>query len=850
MRKINLIVACFLGAFSVAATAQEYYDLTQYYLKNSLFDSNYHYTVSQTGNVSQEIRDIDGWTAAHTADYTIVGVYQIGTRKTYNGASIPALNVDGTADGGVLALSTGWEQSLILYQEVVLPAGTYRLVTAYYNGDASKNSGKSLLGWRPNSGTAVMSKVTNFTCGEWVTDTLEFKLTVSSGKPGKIQIGFKALAAASSNSAKIAVDYVKLLRNTPYSDNDLYVYKKNLRVTLTSANTSYGDGTGRGAAALKEAIDQATAVNESTTVTFDEVDEAYRQLSEALATYKAFATADALLKRQIEEVSAKASSVEDNAKLLQAVADAQAVYDNADATVEELTAAKEALVQALEDYNYDHPYGSIPSITSDSRYARGATMAFGRMTVSGAVKEKGFCWSESPEPTIKDSRSTKTLTGNSVEGTIYWIDGLKPATMYYMRPYAISSGYQVAYGDVIKFSTIPMGTVGLSVRDGGDQSTYDRIKQASEDAKYYWDNLTEMKDFRPSVGFVDGTPTADCSYGGWVRVGNNASYQRTGTILHEWLHGVGVIPWADTEWSRHTLRSSVTGDGYGTGDWLGDRVSAVLDFLNDTRGSRLHGDYQHMWPFGINGASEDNGEVALYIGNGLVCQALGEDGLQHTYSTFAEPYYAFIHEDGVKYYLTCEASNRGRNTSYLIPTSTGFLKWREMSDEDAVQNDSTAWYITFTPGNQYYQFRNAATGQYLSYYSSSSIRTASRTNLTASEDWQLMTGRVDVDGKRGYWIIHPDGTWVPNCLQANTNGATAAGTFNIANDAAPQRWLVKTLEAIPTGIESVAQHEQSVKTVMEHRSEGIFTLDGRQLPANSQLRPGLYIINGHKVIVK
>jgi hypothetical protein len=212
-------------------------------------------------------------------------------------------------------------------------------------------------------------------------------------------------------------------------------------------------------------------------------------------------------------------------------------------------------------------------------------MAFGRMTITSngaTIKEKGFCWGETPEPTIKDNRSTKTLTGSSVKGTIYRLDDLKPATMYYMRPYAITSGYQVAYGDAIKFSTIPKATIYLNVRDGGDQATYDRIKKASEDAAYYWANLTEMKNFYPSVGFVDGTPTADCSYGGWVRVGSNQSYQRTGTILHEWLHGAGVIPWADTEWSRHTLRSGVNNEGYGTGNWLGDRVSAVLDFLQDT----------------------------------------------------------------------------------------------------------------------------------------------------------------------------------------------------------------------------------------------------------------------------
>ena len=94
---------------SIPATAQEFYDITEQYLQNSLFDTHFDYKVSETGNVKEELLPIEGWTAAHTAGYTITGIYQIGTKKTFNGASIPAQNVDGTTDGGVLALSTGWE---------------------------------------------------------------------------------------------------------------------------------------------------------------------------------------------------------------------------------------------------------------------------------------------------------------------------------------------------------------------------------------------------------------------------------------------------------------------------------------------------------------------------------------------------------------------------------------------------------------------------------------------------------------------------------------------------------------------------------------------------------------------
>ncbi len=435
-----------------------------------------------------------------------------------------------------------------------------------------------------------------------------------------------------------------------------------------------------------------------------------------------------------------------------------------------------------------------PKVTTDTRFARGATMAFGRIKGSAsanggsAIQKRGFCLSETTEPTVDDIISTKQLSNN---GIIYYFTDLKPATKYYMRAYATNKDGVTGYGDVIKFYTLPMGSIKLSMRDGGDEATYNRIKTAAETAVNWWNNLTEMKGFNPSVGYASGTATADCSYGGWIRVGPNTSYQRCGTIMHEMLHGIGVIPWADTEWSRHNLRSSVNGDGYGTGYWLGDRVTEVLTFW-DNKTQQLNGDYQHMWPYGINGANEDNGTDLLYIGNSLVCQALGEDGLQHTSSLFAEPYYALNQEDTIKYYIKNEAQDRGLYTSFLKPNASGQLKWVEMTSTEAAGNDSTAWYITFTPQNQYYQLRNAATGQYMTY--SGGIKTAAKTALTANENWHLMRGRVDVDGQRGYWIIHPESNWTPKCLQANANGNTAQATFNIANTAEAQRWLIMTAE--------------------------------------------------------
>ena len=726
MKTVRLLFILVLSLFLGNATAQDYYDITSFYLNNAGFDTDFDYTIDDTGNVEQEIREVKGWTKNFSVNYTITGVYQIGTKKTFNGASVPSTGQDGTSNGGVLAMSTGWNQSMLFYQNVELPAGNYALVTAFYNS-AEKTAGRSRVAWLPSGSSIQLSSLTSFPSNQWLTDTIRFEVTAPT--KGRIQIGFFANNnLGSAYFAKPCLDYVKLLRDTPINKADMDTYKLKLQEAIDEANQLYGNGEGNAAEDLKSVIDAATAV----------------------------------------------------------------MNDDA-ATVEQVDTAIDALAKACEAYLWANPTGNVPVVTTDKRYARGATMAFGRMSFSGVttneVVEQGFCFGESSQPTINDSRTTKYLENN---GRIYWLSDLKPGTRYFMRAYVITKGRQVGYGDVIRFYTIPKGQITLSMRSSNDAAADARIKAAAETAIGYWNDLTEMKGFSPNIGYSSGVPTAECSYGGWMSVGSNQSYQRPGTIMHEMLHGCGVIPWADTEWSRFNLRagtSNAAGYTTGSGLWLGDRVTEVLRFWDNNSTSQLNGDYQHMWPYGINGAQEDNGSDVLYIGNGLVCQALGEDGLQHTYSLFSEPYHAFDHQDDVKYYIKNEDTDHGLYTSYLMPTAANALVWRAMTADEAAANDSCAWYFSFTPANQYYQLRNAATGQYITT-GSSGFRMRSTTTPSNNENLQLMRGRVDVAGTRGYWMISPTSDWTPSCLQASDNGKTTAGTFDIANAATTQRWLI------------------------------------------------------------
>ena len=62
-------------------------------------------------------------------------------------------------------------------------------------------------------------------------------------------------------------------------------------------------------------------------------------------------------------------------------------------------------------------------------------------------------------------------------------------------------------------------------------------------------------------------------------------------------------------------------------------------------------------------------------------------------------------DDNEKYYIKNESDDRGLVTSYLVEQKSGTVKWVDMGSDEVVANDSAAWYVSFTPDNQYYQFR-------------------------------------------------------------------------------------------------------------------------------------------------
>lgn len=607
-----------------------------------------------------------------------------------------------------------------------------------------------------------------------------------------------------------------------------------------------------------------------------DIEAAAQQLAVAYEAAEASFQAKKTLKSAI--ITAENAYYDDKegaAEFAEAIAQAIEVRDNDNATPEDMKAATSALETATLLYRVQNGTGDPLKVKTMSA-VQGATEIFARGSfMGGTAKEKGFCYSEEPEPTIFDARSTTVYSNN---GDIYAIQGLKPATVYYIRAYAISNKYMLAYGDVIKIPTRPLGNVSYDYDNAGDAATNQRINAACEEAVWMWNNITGIRNFHLSAHYVPGAGagdgTADCSYGGYMRISQNSAYQKTGTVLHEGSHGQGVINY--TEWVDGTYRTN--GD---RGDWLGPRVDRVIHFLENSATAKLHGDDVHMWPYGINGAGEDSGAPMLYRANALIVGALAEDAITTPNMDFKKPAYSFEQDDETKYYIKSESENRGLATSYLCQTDVSAVRFAELTADEVLGNDSCAWYITFDPATCYYTFENVATGRYLNM--STSVASA----LTNSNNgkFQLMGSRnqTTYDGftfaGTSFWVLNSSNH---KAMNATVTGASAAN-FNHSDAGTTQRWLFLTSDEVtsfaeargetvgistPRALASAAENTLDVKAgqgiiAITANSQGqevnIFTVDGRrvedvyvQLGATATVRVprGIYIVGNQKVIVR
>lgn len=685
-----------------------------------------------------------------------------------------------------------------------------------------------------------------------VTIVADYTVDFTVGVDGTVEIGYRATDASGNY---LATDNFRLTY-TRYNAADVNTFVGNICDEAETLLASKMDrGSSEALANAVSAVRNAAAQGAANAIagSIKTLRTAMADAQTSISAYATLATAIDEITAAYDEIKGQPGSEEIETLLKQA----EQTYLDATATPAEVDELVRKLNNAILLYRISQSTAQAPTVTTHPYVARGATFALGRSTIElpeGARQlEAGFCWSTDPEPTVADFRSSKAFNHN---GHIYHLTGMEPSTIYYVRAYAITTDYAVGYGDAVKVITIPKGTITWTYNpDGAPADASERILAATEGAVNYWNQCTSISGYHITVNYNAGVPTADCSYGGWIRMGANASYQAIGTLMHEMNHGVGVGQ--HTVWYGPDSPYRETGE---SGLWYGVRATELIRFLQNDETAMLHGDKTHMWPYGINGAHEDDHTEILYLANGLVTQAVGEDALPPVAGRFHTPAYTFPIDENIRYYLKVEDPESGAYSNYLVETDGNKIGWETLTASDATTDGHAAWYMAFDPVNCYYTLCNAATGNFLAM-----AKGARRAVVSAPEESEAHLMRFQLTpsinkvtvGDRSeltYWVTVAEAVDTPRALSINSNGEPAYIGYSMnAGSVARQRWHIVTEADLPAfegeaGIAVVGQDSKSIFPA------DVYDICGRIVKHDALnlegLTPGIYIVGGHKFLVR
>ena len=278
----------------------------------------------------------------------------------------------------------------------------------------------------------------------------------------------------------------------------------------------------------------------------------------------------------------------------------------------------------------------LPSVTTMPvvNRARLGAVVFGKFNVKGTkpLKSWGVCMATTPLPTINDmkevARDTCKISGFEGEFGVFF-QQLTPDELYFVRSYVETTDGRVFYGENRMFRTTRGGQYSWqwasNVEGAKAAGAYDRITEAMDSASYYYNNYSNLY-LSAHVEYNTGVPTADCSWGGWIRFGSNARYQWVGTAQHETSHGLGVGTAGN--WSSLCVN----------GKWVKPIANRTLRAVMRDQSLSISGDSQHFWPGGINQREEvTNGTQNSYgesiqnermlRANAMILNAMSLDGL-------------------------------------------------------------------------------------------------------------------------------------------------------------------------------------------------------------------------------
>ncbi|MCD8235402.1 MAG: DUF4859 domain-containing protein [Prevotellaceae bacterium] len=281
------------------------------------------YAKDMAGNNTtySQLLDVEGWAISENGDARAGGLFAYGSEQWLGGTgyNVPATNPEGEATGNALGVIGVWSASAQYTQKVTLPAGNYVLTIPVYNVGGTSATVKNLIGFIAEDGTEYLAPNKVYAVGKWTNEIVQFTLTEQTS--GVLSLGFAAPGAGSGACQHLFFDKVDI---KAVSNAELLLIQ------------------------LKANIEAANKVVEAKVNVGDAL---FMIPTSALDTYAA------------------------------AVAEAQTVADNAEATEEEVSAAIEALNAATE------VYAATPATApkADAEYTIKQNASGNYLTLNGGV---------------------------------------------------------------------------------------------------------------------------------------------------------------------------------------------------------------------------------------------------------------------------------------------------------------------------------------------------------------------------------------------------------------------------------------------------------------------------------
>ena len=254
-----------------------------------------------------------------------------------------------------------------------------------------------------------------------------------------------------------------------------------------------------------------------------------------------------------------------------------------------------------------------------------------------------------------------------------------------------------------------------------------------------------------------------------------------------------------------------------------------------------------MWPYGINGANEDNNTQLLYRANAMLVEAFHEDGLNATRNyPHGTPCYSYIYNPTKKYYLMNKDAERGLGEGLLYQRSNSDVAWKPLLT-GAVVEDNAAWYIEYDPKTGLYSFKNVSSDKYITHTSGGLIELkALQAAPGNTEKFQLMPDRTDVTFQlaektkktHGYWFIWGESSFKSMSAASFSNrrgyGSIPQEAFDFSDKATKQQWIILSEDELAAYQQKAIETSISAVNTSDETIVGIYTMDGILLNALQQ----------------